>query len=142
MHRKLKVINKKSKIRNRFAGFTLTEAVMASALLIIVMVPILKALTIAHVSTSIIEHRTNSLIYAQSKLDEIRARSIHDFIWLLSSTEFNVSLDGRYLCNVLDLPVSLNLKKITVSVGYDSNNNNILETDEIEVTLATLIAKR
>jgi Tfp pilus assembly protein PilV len=142
MHRKLKIINKKSKIRNKFTGFTLTEVIMASALLIIVMVPILKALTIAHVSASIIEHRTNSLIYAQSKLDEIRARSIQDFGWLLSFTELNGSLDGRYLCNVLDLPASLNLKKITVSVGYDSNNNSILETDEIEVTLVTLIARR
>jgi hypothetical protein len=133
-------MQRKLKHKKGCTGFTLTEAVMASALLIIVMVPILKALTTAHVSTSIIEHRTNSLIFAQSKLDEIKARMIN--YYTDTYTETNSVINGSYLCNVDDSSVNSNLKQITVSVGHDFNGNSTLETDEIEVTLATLIARR
>jgi hypothetical protein len=43
---------------------------------------------------------------------------------------------------VEDVSVDSNLRKITVSVGYDLNGNNNLESDEIEVTLVTLVARR
>ena len=121
-------------------GFTLTEVVVASTLVIIAMVPILRALTIAQVSNRIIEHRTNSLILAQAKLDEIKARSVYDY----SSTfaETNSSIEGSYLCNVADSSVNANLRQITVSVGEDLNGNSTLEADEIEITLTTLVAKR
>jgi prepilin-type N-terminal cleavage/methylation domain-containing protein len=140
MLRKLKILNHKLKIQNRDRGFTLTEVVMASALLFVVMVPILKALTTAHVSTSIIEHRTNSLVFAQSKLDEIKAQMINSYTD--TYTETNSVIDGSYLCNVDESSVNSNLKQITVSVGYDFNGNSVLETDEIDVILATLIARR
>ena len=129
-----------SGIENRESGFTLTEVVVASSLLIIAMVPILKALTGAFVTTRVIEHRTHSLTLAQAKLEEIKACSIYhygdDF------TENNSSVDDSYRCNVDDSTVSSNLRKITVSVGYDLNGSSTLETDEIEVTLATLVARR
>ena len=121
-------------------GFTLTEVVIATSLLVIAIVPILRALTIAHVTSSIIERKTSSLIFAQAKLDEIKARSIYDY----SSTfaETNTALEGLYLCNVEDTSVNANLKQIKVSVGEDLNGNSTLDTDEIEITLATLIANR
>jgi len=178
MHRKLKIVNRKSKIENRFAGFTpleipkraslerqaeqpliarvtigdkkqrfltgftLTEVVVASALLIIAMVPILKALTSAHVTSTIIERRTRSLTLAQAKLDDIRARSIYHWGLPTSFRERNTSLDGSYLCTVIDIPTSPNLRQIAVAVGYDQNGNSVLDVDEVEVTLATLVAKR
>ncbi len=142
MHGKLKIVNRKSKIENRFAGFTLTEVVVASGLLIIAIVPILKALTSAQVTGAIIERRTRSLILAQAKLDEIRARSIYDWGLPTSFREMNTSLDGQYLCTVLDIPKSPNLRQIAVDVGYDLNGNNILGAGEVEVALTTLIAKR
>ncbi len=113
---------------------------MASALLLIAIVPILKALTIAHVSTSSIERKTRSLILAQAKLDEIKARSIYSY-----ADDFNeddVSLDGLYLCEVDDDPKGSNLREIEVKVGYDLNSNDELQPDEVEVTLVTLIARR
>lgn len=119
---------------------TLTEVVTASALLIIAMVPILKGLTSAHLGTMIIERKSRSLILAQAKLDELKAYSIYHYSD--SFTETNLSLDGPYLCNAEDSSINDNLRKVTVSVGYDLNSNNILESDEIEVTLATYIAKR
>ena len=122
------------------AGFTLTEVVVASALLIIAIVPILKALTSAHVTSTIIERKTRSLTLAQTKLDEIRARSIYNYSGTF--TESSTSLDGPYLCSVADTGGGSNLRTIEVSVGYDLNGNSTLETDEIEVTLTTLVAKR
>ena len=125
-------------MRNR--GFTLTEVIVASALLIIAIVPILKALTSAHVTTTIIERKTRSLTLAQAKLDEIRARSIYNYS--STFTESSTSLGGSYLCSVVDTTVNSNLRTTEVSVGYDLNNNNELEADEVEVTLSTLVARR
>jgi hypothetical protein len=106
------------------------------------MVPILKALTSAHVSTAFIEYKTRSLTLAQAKLDEIKARSIYDYTnGGASFAESNTSLDGSYRCNVTDNSGDP-LKTITVSVGYDVNGDSTLATDEIEVTLATLLARR
>jgi Tfp pilus assembly protein PilV len=139
MHRKLKIVNRKSKIKNRYAGLTLTEVVVASALLLIAIVPILKAMTSVHVSSTSIERKTRCLTLAQAKLDEIKARSIYSYS--TSFTENDTSLDGSYLCDVTD-DSGDPLRTITVSVGYDLDGDNTLTTGEIEVTLATLIARR
>ena len=130
----------KLKIKNRFTGFTLTEVVIASALLIIAMVPILKGLTSAHLGTVIIEHKSRSLMLAQARLDEIKARSVYHYSD--SFDEKDLSLDGSYFCDVKDTPSGSRLRTITVSVGYDLDGDNKLKSDEIEVTLATYIAKR
>lgn len=147
MHRKLTKLTgtlqtaktKWQKMR-RSAGLTLTEVVVASALLIVAMVPILKALTSAHVSTRKIERKSRSLILAQAKLDDIRARSIYHYSD--SFTESDTSLDGSYLCNVDDSAVNGNLRKITVSVGFDNDGNSQLADGEIEITLASYCANR
>ncbi len=138
MRRKLTAI--KPPLGNRFAGFTLTEVITASALLVIAMVPILKSLTTAHLNTSFIERKTRSLVLAQARLDEIKTRSV--YYYSDSFSESDLSLDGLYLCDVADTPAGPNIRKITISVGYDLNENNAIATDEILVTLVTLIAKR
>jgi Tfp pilus assembly protein PilV len=139
MHRKLKN-KKRSENRNRLAGFTLTEVVVASALLIIALVPILKALTGAHVLGTIIEYRTRSLTLAQARLDDIRARSIYSYG--NSFSESNTSVDGSYLCTVSDSGAASDIRQITVEVGYDLDNSSTLEAQEVDVTLTTLVARR
>ena len=140
MRRELKIVNRKSRIANRYKGLTLTEVVMASALLLIVMVPILKALTSAQVSSAIIEQKTCSLMLAQAKLDDIKARSIYSYG--SSFTEANTSFDGSYLCTVSDSGAASDLRQITVEVGYDLDGSNTLNAQEVDVTLATLVARR
>ena len=130
----------KSPKANRNKGLTLTEVVVASALLIIAMVPILKALTSAQVSEKIIERKTRSLMLAQSRLEDIKARTIYNYD--SSFTETNTPLDGSYLCTVIDSGSASNLRQITVRVGYDLNNNSALEAQEIHVTLDTLVVRR
>jgi Tfp pilus assembly protein PilV len=134
----------KLKITKRFAGLTLIEVVIASALLIIAMVPILKCLTVAHASAVQIEHKSRSLLLAQAKLNELRARSIYDYTNGGAAggfAESGTSLDGSYRCNVTDDKADP-LKTITVSVGFDSNGDASLSSDEVNVTLATLVARR
>jgi Tfp pilus assembly protein PilV len=140
MHKKLRTRNRKAKKRKRNAGFTLSEVVMASALLIISLVPILKALTTSHVTNAIVERRTRSLILAQGKLERIKAQTINGYD--ATYTETNTTLDGSYLCNVTDSAMTSDLRQITIEVGFDQSGNSTLESGEVEVTLATLIAKR
>jgi hypothetical protein len=126
----------------RRKGLGIIEVTMASVLLIVAMVPILKSLTKAHMFSSEIERKTQGLVLAQGKLDELKARSIYNFGSSGSFTANNVALGGSYLCNVADTTAGTDLKQITVSVGYDGNGNGVLSSDEVEVTLATLIARR
>ena len=136
MHRKLTIDNR---IRRR-GGFTLTEVVVASTLLILAIVPILKGLTSVHLNSSRIERKTRSLSLAQAKLYEIKARSVYNYTD--NFTEANESLDGSYLCTVKDGAISANLRVMAVAVGYDVDGDSVLSSDESLVTLQTMIARR
>jgi Tfp pilus assembly protein PilV len=134
---------KYSKSNRRHKGLSIIEVAMASALLIVAMVPILKSLTKANMLSSGVERKTQALVLAQGKLDDIRARSIYNFGSSGSFTASNVVLSGSYLCNVTDTTITANyLKQITVSVGYDNNSNGTLSSDEVLVTLTTYFANR
>jgi len=133
-------MRRKYRIKKRLVGLTLTEVVIASTLLVIGAVPILKGLATANLGTIIIEQKSKSLFLAQTKLEEIKARSVYSYSQSYSQT--NLSLEGSYLCNVSDTSVNTNLRKVAVQVGFDSNADSILDSDEIEITLTTYIAKR
>ena len=121
-------------------GFTLIEVVVAVSLLAVAIVPILNALTVAYVTSSIIEQKTRSLVYAQSKLDEIRLRSVYNYDSAFAASD--TSLGNSYLYKVSDSPSGSDLRIITVMVGYDINGNNLLSGGEVQVTLSTLVARR
>lgn len=132
----LRAIRLQSRYRK---GVTLVEVVMASSLLLIGVVPILRAMTIAQATGRQVEYKTKSLILAQGQISEIRTRSLTEF-----STSFDQSsadLGDGYLCTLSDNEHAT-CKTVSVSVGYDQNGNGALSTDEIQVTLTTLIALR
>jgi len=120
-------------------GVTLAEVVVSSVVLVLAVVPVLRALTIAHVTGTAIERKTQSLILAQSKLDEIRARSIYRYE--RSFREDSVALADAYLCNVSD-DEDPRLRLVTVTVGFDADADKRLSTEEAAVTLATYVARR
>jgi Tfp pilus assembly protein PilV len=127
----------------RHKGLSIIEVAMASALLIVAMVPILRSLTKANMLSSEVERKTQALILAQGKLDEIRARSVYSFGSSGSfTTTTSVVLSGSYLCNITDTAAGTDLKQITVSVGYDDSGNGTLSSNEVDVTLTTYIANR
>jgi len=135
---------KHSKTNRRHKGLSIIEVAMASALLIVAMVPILKSLTKANMLSSSVERKTQCLVLAQGKLDEIKARSIYNFDSIVSLN--NAAFSGTsYLCNITVsnvTPPNPDLKQLTVSVGCDDNHNGSLADDKIEVALTTCFARR
>jgi len=132
---------KYSKSNRRHKGLSIIEVAMASVLLIVAMVPILKNLTRAQKLSNEMERKTYALVLAQGKLDEIKVRSIYNFDSIVSLN--NVAFPGTsYLCNVVVTTASTDLKQITVEVGHDDNGDGTLTGDKIEVTLATYVARR
>ena len=127
--------------KTKAGGFTFTEVIVASSLLILAMVPILRALTQAHLGSVIIERRTRCLTLAQTKLDDVKAKSIYNWVGP-PFTEMNTSLGEGYLCTVLDSGAGANLKNISVKVGYDQSGNGVLGADEVEIELVTYVARR
>ncbi len=120
--------------------FTLVEVLVASLLLTVAMVPILRALTASHMLDRKVEYKTHSLVFVKAELDRIKAESIYNF-----DTDFTKDssvIEGDYLVSVDDVPSEANLRQISVFVGYDRNYNQILEDDEIEVALRSLITRR
>lgn len=118
---------------------TLTEVVVASSLLLIAIVPILKALAIAQATDRAVERKTRSLILAQRELERLKARSIYHYDDCFAET--SRALDEGYLCTVAD-DEDPNLRRITVSVGLDRDGDNILAPDEIDISLSTCLARR
>jgi len=138
MRRKL---NRKTENKtHRCSGFTLTEVVVASSILAFAMVPILKGLTGAHVTATAIERKTRSLSFASMKLEELKARSIYNYDSSLS--ESSTAVGDGYFCNVTDTSISSDLRNIDVSAGFDEDGDNILDNDEVEITLQTSLSRR
>ncbi len=121
------------------SGVTLTEAVVASGLLLVAIVPILKALTVAQVTDRAIQRKTRSLMFAQRELDRIKARSIYHYDDCF--TETSRALGEGFLCTVADDEDS-SLRLIMLSVGLDMNEDSALAPDEVAVSLSTYLARR
>ena len=125
--------------RARCSGVTLTEAVVASTLLLISIIPLLKALTTTHGMDRAIERKSWSLLLAQQELERIRARSIYRY-----DESFRVNsqaLQDGFLCTVTD-DGHPTLRTVTVAVGLDRNDDGSLATEEIEASLTTSLARR
>ena len=136
--------NPQSAIRNpkspkgRRSGVTLTEVIVASALLAIAIAPLLKALTAAQVEDRAIERKSWSLLLAQQELEWIRARCVrhYDACYRVDSKPMR---DG-YLCTVAD-DGHPSLRTVTASVGLDQDNDGVLSRNEVEVSLCTRLAR-
>jgi hypothetical protein len=117
---------------------TLTEVIVASALLVISIAPLLKALTLAQVEDRALERKSWSLLLAQRELEWIRARCLRHY-----ETCYRVNskaLGAGYACTVTD-NVESRLRTVSVSVGLDQNGDGILSAGEVEVTLSTRLAR-
>lgn len=125
--------------QRRRAGAALLEVIVASALLLLGVVPILRALTTAQMTSRLVEQKTHCLDLAQAKMDEIKAKAINAYGTDYAETA--TSLGGDYLCNVTD-DGHATLKTISVTVGHDHDGSGALTGRESMVTLTTLVAKR
>lgn len=120
-------------------GVTLTEAVVASALLLIGIAPLLRALATTHTMDRAIERKSWSLLLAQRELERIRAHCLYHYD---ESREVSSQVvQEGYLCTVTD-DRDPSLKTVTVSIGLDQNADGVLSEDEVEVRLCTRVARR
>ena len=115
------------------------EIAMACVLLVVAMVPILRALTKAHMFSSAIERKTHSLALAQGKLDEIKARSIYHYSDSFAASD--MALGDSFLCDISD-DEDASLRTVAVTVGYDIDGDGVLGSGEAEVALTSYIARR
>ncbi len=77
---------------------------------------------------------------AQARIENITASSVYSYSQNFS--ESDTSLGDSYLCDVSDSSVTQDLRKIVVTVGFDSDHDNSLDQDEQLISLSTLLAKR
>lgn len=123
----------------RCAGVTLTEAVVASTLLLISIIPLLRAMTATHGMDRSIDRKSWSLLLAQQELEQVRARSIYHYDESLAAA--SRGLGGGFLCTITD-DRHPTLRTVTVAVGLDRNGDGALAAGEIEVNLQTALARR
>lgn len=121
-------------------GLTLTEVLVSLSLLSMAMVPILKALSQSHQTTAKLEHVNQSLVYAQSQLEELRAQGLnnYDSTW----SQQNISYGQDYYGTISDTGPGTDLRTVTVETGYDANGNRRLDSTEILIQLNTMIVRQ
>ncbi|MGB8227141.1 MAG: prepilin-type N-terminal cleavage/methylation domain-containing protein [Sedimentisphaerales bacterium] len=121
-------------------GFTLVE-VLASILILSGTIVVLVTYTADTMLTSLkTEQMVKSILLAEGEMEKIKNTLRKSFG--TNFTVWPVSLGNNYLAARTSTDVSLTLKIIGVSVGYDTNQNGSLGTDEIIVTFKTQYAKR
>ena len=124
---------------NRRKGMTFTEVLVATAILAFAMVPILKAMTNAHIYSLRMERKSKSLLFAQNQIEELRARAIADYDSFWSGSDLPMG-DGYY-CNV-SADTDTELRTVSVTAGFDENQDHHLENGEVLACLRTRIARQ
>jgi len=121
-------------------GFTLIEVVLAAALLAACAVPILSATSRAPRMGDQIKARTQSAFLAQTRMENVLAAATVNFNQ--NFTRANENLGDGYLATTQQVwsPWTPLTKTVTVQVGKDLDGNAVLETNEVLVTLTTLVA--
>jgi prepilin-type N-terminal cleavage/methylation domain-containing protein len=121
-------------------GFTLIEVVLAAALLAACAVPILSATSRAPRMGDQIKARTTSALLAQTRMENVLAAATVNFNQ--NFTRNNDNLGDGYLATTQQVwsPWTPLTKTVTVQVGKDLDGDALLETNEVLVTLTTLVA--
>ena len=132
--RRIKSIQQSGRFR---PGMTFTEVLVATLILSLAMVPILRAMGSVHLFSAKMEKNSRCLILAQNQMEEIKARTASDYASCRSVS--NKDLGEGYLCSI-SADGDSSFRIVSVSVGYDENQNGLLDTEEILLTLRTGIA--
>jgi hypothetical protein len=111
--------------------------VLAAALLAACAVPILSATSRAPGLGDQIKARTKSAFLAQTRMENVLAAATVNF-----NQDFkrnNENLGDGYLATTQQTASGLT-KTVTVQVGRDTDKDSVLESNEVLVTLTTLVA--
>jgi len=121
----------------RRPGLTLIEVVLAAALLAACAVPILSATSRAPRIGDQVKARTKAALLAQTRMENVLAAATVNFNQ--DFTRASENLGDGYLATTRQTASGLT-KTVTVQVGRDTDGDAALETNEVLVTLTTLVA--
>lgn len=121
-------------------GFTFIEVLASVLLLAGIIVPFIRYSADNLTMSMEIEQRITSSLLAEVEMEKIKNLLRKSFE--TDFTAWSSSLGNNYLASRTSTDVSSTLKIVEVSVGYDTDKNGSLGTDEITITLTTQYAKR
>jgi prepilin-type N-terminal cleavage/methylation domain-containing protein len=121
-------------------GFTFVEVLASVLILAGVITPFMLYAADNLAMSMETERRVKSTLLAEGEMEKIKNVLRKSFE--TDFTAWSSSLGDNYLVTRTSMDVSLTLKIIGVSVGYDADKNGSLGTDEIMITLTTQYAKR
>ncbi len=87
-----------------------------------------------------LEQQFRSALLIEGEMEKIKAALYGDFA--VDVGAWDAQLEGKYYIIRELTDQSSTLKRVKISVGYDSNNDSTLATSEILVNLSTLVAQR
>jgi Tfp pilus assembly protein PilV len=126
-------------------GFTLIELLLATVIVIISIVPITMILPRMLSGNQSVERENRAEFLAQMKMEEMKTKALTAFDWnynVTTATAFASPYNKfKYTIAYVD-GGNVNIKKITVTVWYDANNNNTADVSEERIQFKTLIANR
>jgi len=126
--------------RTTIKGFTFVEVLASILILTGVITPFILYAADNLAMSMEIERRVKSALLAEGEMEKIKNVLRKSFD--TDFTAWSNNLGDNFLARRTSTDVSLTLKIIEVSVGYDADGNGALGTDEIMVTLTTQYAKR
>jgi len=121
-------------------GFTFVEVLASVLILAGTIVPMITFAADSLATSLEIERKVKSTLLAEGEMEKIKNVLRKSFE--TDFTAWSSSLGDNYLASRTSTDVSSTLKIIGVSVGYDTDKNGSLGTDEIMVTLTTQYAER
>lgn len=121
-------------------GFTFIEVIASVLLLAVIIVPFIQYAADNLTMSLEIERRVTSNLLAEVEMEKIKNVLRKSFE--TDFTAWSSSLGNNYFASRTSTDVSSTLKIVEISVGYDTDKNSSLGTDEITVTLTTKYAKR
>ncbi len=128
-------------------GFTYLEVLAAMLIMSIAIVPIIRLNAGAMTVASEIEHLTKVSFLAQNKIDEVRSRALGTNASYGFGVDYTESVaafpspDDSYKYTVAD-DDGTNIKVLNVTVWFDDDDDDVLDSDEESVSLDVKIANR
>ncbi len=123
-------------------GFTLIEVLAAIILIAAALIPIMIITTQIIEKSLKDEHLTKIIFLAEGKIEDTKRSVVNNFAASVdeTATAFD-SPDEKYKYTVSDDEAS-DIKVVQVSVWYDENDDDALDSNESNITLDTKVADR
>ena len=122
--------------RTRGRGLTLTEVVLASALLGAALVPAFDMVTRGLALAHDVQVRSQAAFLAEREMEDALAKAARNFSLNLAKT--NQSLGDGYLVTITQT-VGSRRKTLHVEVGCDTDGNGALSAGEVLTALSTVV---